>query len=627
MPLVRPANPYRLTRPAGPPGQWSGPMRPNMPQSGMPPYANLNAAMQMGQPDISQQRVPDEILTPEQRQHRKGRLDSLRKIQEMLFSGGDQSDFKHINMAQEGPYVPPNSQSPGNTYSMGQLDMAPGPMFNESIIENPNNVEQKPPPPYPVPMPSPGSTAIKKNSRKRKNSSLPSPSPSSPHGQNSIKSEKMSIPPSPLANPNMNSSGGPLTPQPTGHVTPQPTVPAVPQVGGPKTPQPLLTESSGTNATMMPPIARQNSMPNFPLRNGGQPPYHMLQAGHPTPYQVSIMSPPQGMTLFCSHQPSHPCCLLQSSLMAPGGEQPPSYNPTMRRGMSVESITAPPSHRQQYLQPENQERIIERQLNISHQTSMGYQSYSEQQTLYSNASHGPISVSSSHESSSNLNSITSASLANLAKGVEENISQISQKTPQQPGSFTDNPTVSSNSMPNTDKPSSQANPTSSSQHMPSVNNTYVNTHMSIGQVNIQNVTANQSYQGPGMPNHMQQNVDVRMNNYNGGMMPQPDPMYKPPQAAPAVSIQNKGRNTIQYLPVSQPSLPPTHEPVIPSKQTFEFGSDRYPSPSQSYFPDMPAMCSQPSSRHTGHIYSSQLSHPSQGQFTHTIHLIHLIMAP
>lgn len=308
--------------------------------------------------------------------------------------------------------------------------------------------------------------------------------------------------------------------------------------------------------------------------------------------------------------------------MGPGGEQPPSYNPMMRRGMSVESITTPPSHRQQYLQPENQERIIERQLNISHQTSMGYQSYSEQQMLYSSASQGPGSVSSSQESSSNLNNITSASLANLAKGVEENISQISQKTPQQtPGVFPDNASASSNAMPNSDLPNSQANPTAASQQVPSVNNTYVNAHMSIGQVNIQNVTANQSYQGPGMPAHMQQNVDVRMNNFNGGMMSQSEPMYKPPQAAaPAVSIQSKGRNTIQYLPVSQSSLPPSHEPLIPPKQGYDFGPERYPSPSHNYFPDGPVIGPQPPTRHPAPMYSTQMSHPGQRKYHVSVYL-------
>lgn len=257
-----------------------------MPQHcAVPAFMNHGGAMQ---PDITQQRLPDEILTPEQRQHRKCRLDSLRKIKEMLLSGGDQSDLKHINMAQDtqGPYMPPSSQSSANTYSMGQLDM-PSPIFNDLMGENPGNLEQKPPPPYPVPMASPGSAPpAKKNSRKRKNSSLPSPSPSSPHGHNSVKSEKTSIPPSPLTNQNMNSSGGPLTPQPTGHITPQPAGQAGPQPVGPNTPQPLLADSSGANPTLMPPIARQNSMPNFPPRNGGHPPYHMLQAGHPMPYQV-----------------------------------------------------------------------------------------------------------------------------------------------------------------------------------------------------------------------------------------------------------------------------------------------------------------------------------------------------
>ena len=293
------------------------------------------------------------------------------------------------------------------------------------------------------------------------------------------------------------------------------------------------------------------------------------------------------------------------------GDAPPSYNVSLRRGMSVESITAPPSQRQQYLQPENQERVIERQLNVCHQ-SMSSQSFSEQQTMYSSSSTtslqqqhntsqqpahsapsagGPDSCSSSNT----LTNITSASLANLAKDMEQNISEMSQKM-SQGGPFADMQSAANpaNSDSNTDQPNNNSSsniPTSSSQNQqqqqPSVNNTYVNAHLSIGQVNVQNVTANQSYQGPGM-HGMQQNVDVSMNSFPGAMPggPQPDPMYKPPQpapAAPAVSIQNKGRNTIQYLPVSQPSIAPSHDPVIPPKQSFDFmgpsATERFPSPS------------------------------------------------
>lgn len=273
------------------------------------------------------------------------------------------------------------------------------------------------------------------------------------------------------------------------------------------------------------------------------------------------------------------------------GEAPPSYN-SVRRGMSVESMTVPPSQQQQYLQPENQERVIERQLNVSHQSSMASQLCSadqRQQSMYSTANSHAHAFTSSGDGA--LTNITSASLANLAKGVEQNLSEMSQKMTQggpysdmQGGSNLDTSAeqMNSGSVPPT---SASANP----PQQPSVNNTFVNAHMSIGQVNIQNVTANQTYQGPGMHGQMQQHVDVSMTNFPPGMPPggpQPDPMYKPPQpAAPAVSIQNKGRNTIQYLPVSQPSIAPSHDPALPAKQPFEFMPfDRFPSPTPNVVP-------------------------------------------
>lgn len=284
--------------------------------------------------------------------------------------------------------------------------------------------------------------------------------------------------------------------------------------------------------------------------------------------------------------------------------------------MSIETMTAPPTHRQQYLQPENQERLIERQLNISHQSNMSsYQSsYSEQQSIYSSSSQPNVHHTSTSDSAANLSNITSASLANLCKGVEQNLSQISKNGP-----YGDIPPPSSSAGGHGE---SQPPPMSSGSQGPSVNNTYVNAHMSIGQLNIQNVTANQNYQGPGMPRHMQQNVDVSMNNFNGSMMPQhpPEPIYKPPQsvAAPAVSIQNKGRNTISYLPVTQPSLPSSHEPAIPPKASFDFmSSDRYPSPSAGFYPPDggpggPIMGPQisPHSRHPGPMYGGP---PTQGR--------------
>lgn len=297
-------------------------------------------------------------------------------------------------------------------------------------------------------------------------------------------------------------------------------------------------------------------------------------------------------------------------------------------------MTAPPSQRQQYLQPENQERVIERQINVSHQ-SMSSQSYTQHQAMYSSASTTNIQQSTSshqpahrgqvaHDSagSNTLTNITSASLANLAKDMEQNISEMSQKM-SQGGPFAEmhpHPnSANTTDAPPLEQPNSIPS-SSSQQQQPSVNNTFVNAHMSIGQVNIQNVTANQTYQGPGMHGHMQQNVDVSMNNFSGAMPggPQPDPMYKPPQqapAAPAVSIQNKGRNTIQYLPVSQPSIAPSHDPVLPPKPSFDFmNSERFPSPSPAFMPGENPHMPMPSSmahhqRPPSSMYSGSMSHP------------------
>lgn len=297
------------------------------------------------------------------------------------------------------------------------------------------------------------------------------------------------------------------------------------------------------------------------------------------------------------------------------GDAPPSYNNSLRRGMSMESITAPPSQLHQYMQPENQERVIERQLNITHQP-----------TLPTGGSEPPQAMPIDHsvpttapDSMNSITNITSASLANLAKGVEQNISEMSQKM-SQGGPFGDmqnnanTNALEANPEPATNPPPPSSMPGAHPQQ-PSVNNTFVNTHMSIGQVNIQNVTANQSYQGPGGV-HMQQNVDVSMNNFPPGPgMPQPDPMYKPPQpAAPAVSIQNKGRNTIQYLPVSQPAIAPTHEPVVPPKHNFDFmSSARFSSPTPPNFlpgenPSMAMAAGGHNPRHPAGAYLEPMHH-------------------
>lgn len=278
-------------------------------------------------------------------------------------------------------------------------------------------------------------------------------------------------------------------------------------------------------------------------------------------------------------------------------------------------MTVPPSQQQQYLQPENQERVIERQLNVGHQAKLPNQPCIDK----SSPAYGNTAVSSAASVSttdSSLTNITSASIANLAKGMEQNISEMSQKMTQggpfggmQPTSHSDTTSEQPAGM-------SLPSPASSSTQQPRVNNTFVNAHMSIGQVNIQNVTANQSYQGPGMHGQMQQHVDVSMNNFAGGVPhgPQPDPMYKPAQpSAPAVSIQNKGRNTIQYLPVSQPSIAPSHEPVMPHKQNFDFmPTERFPSPTPNFLPGEAPQQMPPASapRHPSAMYGGSMQAPT-----------------
>lgn len=282
-------------------------------------------------------------------------------------------------------------------------------------------------------------------------------------------------------------------------------------------------------------------------------------------------------------------------------------------------MTVPPTQQQQYLQSENQERTIERQLNVGHQSK---EPCSEPSAPYNPGAPTlpttcPNALKSTPDTS--LNNITSASLANLAKGMEQNISEMSQNMTQggpygdvQPGATVDN---------TTEQPCSVGMPTSmpstTNQQQPSVNNTFVNAHMSIGQVNIQNVTANQSYRGPGMPGQMQQHLDVSMNNFAGSMPPGPqapqtDPMYKPTQPpAPAVSIQNKGRNTIQYHPVSQPSIAPSRDSAVPPKQTFDFmPAERFPSPTPNFLPgENPHLPLAVPQRHPGPMYSGAVPAP------------------
>jgi len=182
---------------------------------------------------------------------------------------------------------------------------------------------------------------------------------------------------------------------------------------------------------------------------------------------------------------------------------------------SPDSILAPPSHPQQYDSQEYKERPIN--------------------LLPNSTINPPQTDHRPNFSHSNTENITSSSLANLAKGVEENLSNMHQQmTPSGPYG---------------DIPHSKANgPRSESESTPSVNNTYVNTHMSIGQVNIQNVTASQHSHGDGV--NMQQNVDVNMSNFNSsqtqGYNGTSQASFNPTSnTGPSVRIQNKGPNTYQ----------------------------------------------------------------------------------
>lgn len=287
-------------------------------------------------------------------------------------------------------------------------------------------------------------------------------------------------------------------------------------------------------------------------------------------------------------------------------------------------MPTPPPQKQYYSQFENQELTIIKQPNTAYQSPDA----GDPNQFPSQAGRPPVTPGSPMNSRANITNITSAPLANLVKGVEqmqqtmveggpfrEIQQQSGQQQPGQPGmpstplggapppssTSAGQPTSGPNSIPST-----SAGPQSS---QPSVNNTFVNAHMSIGQVNIQNVNASQQHAGfdsAGRPTQMQQNVDVTMN--TGNMAPntprfageEPNfPTPNPPTTNASVKVQAKGPNTIQYLPVShQASLPPANEPIVPPKQQpYEFPRNepfaaplpnldsKTPTSKISYYPD------------------------------------------
>lgn len=297
---------------------------------------------------------------------------------------------------------------------------------------------------------------------------------------------------------------------------------------------------------------------------------------------------------------------------------PPSYSQSTNKRGALESMATPPSQKQYYSQFENQELTIIKQPNTAYQSTDAADNdpFSTQPGRPTGNPGSPMNPRS------NITNITSASLANLAKGVE----QI-QQTMVEGGPFRDLQQQAGQPLPGQqgmapgpnpmstagNQPSGGSNsiPTSSGgpqSNQPSVNNTFVNAHMSIGQVNIQNVNATQQHAGfdsSGRPTHMQQNVDVTMNTGNmtpgTGRFPADEPNFpnpNPPTSKTSVKVQAKGQNTLQYLPVSQhAALPPANDPIIPKQQPFDsFRGEQFAAPmgsldrktptsKMSYYPD------------------------------------------
>ena len=296
-------------------------------------------------------------------------------------------------------------------------------------------------------------------------------------------------------------------------------------------------------------------------------------------------------------------------------------------------MPTPPPQKQFYGPFENQELTIVKQPNAAYQGPPDGIDPSIYPAVPSHAAgRQPMTPGSPMARSSSINNnITSSSLVHLAKGVEQiqqtmveggPFRELSQQPPGgqpgQPGMLPPNngqapPMSSAPGMapgaPNA-IPSSNSGPQSS---QPSENNIFVNAHMTISQVNIQNVNASQQRTGfdsQGRPTQMQQNVDVTMNT---GNVPPPggpsqrfpdDPNFNPnqqPGTNPSVKVQAKGPNTLQYLPVSQQAaLPPANDPIIPkpTQPSIDYGNrgDPFPQPISnregkppsskiSYYPD------------------------------------------
>lgn len=293
-------------------------------------------------------------------------------------------------------------------------------------------------------------------------------------------------------------------------------------------------------------------------------------------------------------------------------------------------MQTPPPQKQFYGPFENQELTIVKQPNTAYQGPPDGVDPNSYPALPSHTTgRQPMTPGSPMNARSNMNmNITSSSLVHLAKGVEQiqqtmveggpfrELSQQPPGGPQGPPGMmppsNGQPPMSSAGpgMPPGNPnaiPSSNSGPQTS---QPSVNNTFVNAHMTISQVNIQNVNASQQHTGfdsQGRPTQMQQNVDVTMNTGNppgpGQRFPD-DPNFNPnqqPGPNPSVKVQAKGPNTLQYLPVSQqPALPPANDPIIPkpTQPIMDYGNrgdpfaqplinreNKTPTSKISYYPD------------------------------------------
>ncbi|CAG0894639.1 unnamed protein product [Darwinula stevensoni] len=77
-------------------GPGPGPGGPQGPMMGVPsPNTSMMGPGPMQQPSLSSVKLPDEVLTPQQRQHREEQLATLRKVQQMLFPEQQQGGPPH----------------------------------------------------------------------------------------------------------------------------------------------------------------------------------------------------------------------------------------------------------------------------------------------------------------------------------------------------------------------------------------------------------------------------------------------------------------------------------------------------------------------------------------------------